>query len=192
MSAFAVLTAEFGVRVASDLVAMSVLMFGLFYRRYRDKELATSAALFNIFIFAVLAMLSEAHISVKTGFGLFAILALFTLRSEPLTKLEITYFFGSISIAVICSVQGAPLPLMGAAITLVVVGAYVIDHPRMLHSVGAIKLTLDRIEKDDLSDSARTCARLSTLLGVHVLSYQITAMDYINDTARANVYYRKH
>jgi hypothetical protein len=190
MSNFDALTAEFGVRVAVDLCAMTTLLFGLYYRRYRDKELVTAAALFNVFVFAVLAMLTEAHISVKTGFGLFAILALFTLRSEQLSKLEIAYFFGSISIAVICSVQGA-LPLMGATVCLVVIGAWILDHPRILYAVGSIKVTLDRIEKDTLADAAGMCKRLSQLLGVEVLSYQITAMDYINDTARANVYFRK-
>jgi hypothetical protein len=190
MSAFEILTPEFGLRVSVDLCAMSTLLFGLYYRRYRDKELVTAAALFNIFVFAVLAMLTEAHISVKTGFGLFAILALFTLRSEQLSKLEIAYFFGSISIAVICSVQGA-LPLMAAMVCLVVLGTWVLDHPRILRAVGSTKVTLDRIEQDTLSDTPAMCARLSKLLGVEVLSYQITAMDYINDTARANVYFRK-
>ncbi|WP_426038399.1 DUF4956 domain-containing protein [Cypionkella sp. TWP1-2-1b2] len=48
--------------------------------------------------------------SVAAGFGLFAILALFTLRSEPITKIEIAYFFGSIALAVITAVQGTVLP----------------------------------------------------------------------------------
>jgi hypothetical protein len=32
---------------------------------------------------------------------------------------------------------------------------------------------------------------LSTRLGVDVMSYQITALDYINDMARLNVFFRK-
>jgi hypothetical protein len=191
MSTALALSPEIGVRIGVDLLAVSVLMFGLYYRRYRDKELTTAASMFNVFVFAVLAILQTSSLSKTAGFGLFAILALFTLRSEPITKLEIAYFFASISIAVVCSIQTAPMPLVIIAVMLVLLGAYVIDHPRILRSVGSLKITLDRIEKEALADSAGTCKRLSQLLGVQVLSYQIIALDYINDTARANVYFRK-
>ena len=46
---------ELPIRLAIDLVAMVILVFGLYYRRYRDKELVTTAALFNVFFFAVLS-----------------------------------------------------------------------------------------------------------------------------------------
>ena len=45
-------------RMGVDVVAMTLLVFGMFYRRYRDKELATAASMFNIFTFAVLSILS--------------------------------------------------------------------------------------------------------------------------------------
>ena len=74
--------AELLARFMIDIAAMGVLIFGLYYRRYRDRELATTASMFNIFAFAVLTILSSVEFSVAAGFGLFAILALFsrTLR----------------------------------------------------------------------------------------------------------------
>lgn len=178
-------------RLAIDLAAMLTLVFGLYYRRYRDKELVTAAALFNVFIFSVLSVLSNVEFGLAAGFGLFAILAMFTLRSEPIGKTEITYFFGSVAIAVICSVQGTSLGFAGAIATLVVVGAWAIDHPKVLRSVDGIRITLDKIDGCALSDPVAMRAELSQRLGVQVMSYQITALDYINDMARINVYYRK-
>lgn len=178
-------------RIGIDLAAMLLLVFGLYYRRYRDKELVTAAALFNVFIFAVLTVLSQVEFGLAAGFGLFAILAMFTLRSEPIGKTEITYFFGSVAIAVICSVQGTTLPLVGAVSALVVAGAWAIDHPRVLPSVDGIRITLDKIDRHVLSDPAAMRADLSQRLGVQVMTYQITALDYINDMARINVFYRK-
>ena len=109
-------------RFAIDLVGMTLLVFGMYYRRYRDNELATSAALFNIFNFAVLTVLSAVNFSVAAGFGLFAILALFTLRSEPLSKSEMTYFFGSIAIAVISSIQGTTIPFAALTVLFLLLG----------------------------------------------------------------------
>jgi hypothetical protein len=178
-------------RLGIDLVAMLLLVFGLYYRRYRDKELVTAAALFNVFIFSVLSVLSQVEFGLAAGFGLFAILAMFTLRSEPIGKTEITYFFGSVAIAVICSVQGTTLPFVTAITALVVVGAWAIDHPRVLQSVDGIRITLDKIDMHALSDPKAMRTDLSLRLGVDVLSYQITALDYINDMARLHVFYRK-
>ncbi|KAF0675310.1 DUF4956 domain-containing protein [Profundibacterium mesophilum] len=178
-------------RFGIDIVAMTALIFGLYYRRYRDKELVTAASLFNVFAFGVLTILSSVEFSLAAGFGLFAILALFTLRSEQISKIEITYFFGSVAIAVICSIHGTTLPFVLVVVGFVLLGAYVFDHPRILKSVDGIKITLDKIDPDTLSDPAKMRAGLSERLGVEVMSYQILALNYITDMAQINVYYRK-
>jgi Domain of unknown function (DUF4956) len=179
------------IRFAINIAGMLILIFGLFYPRYRDKELVTAASMFNVFVFGVLTVLSSVEFSLAAGFGLFAILALFTLRSEQISKIEITYFFGSIAIAVICSVQGTTLPYVAAITVAVVLLAYILDHPGILRSAHGVKITLDKIDRDALSDPERTRQALSTRLGVDVMSYQITALDYITDMARINVFYRK-
>jgi hypothetical protein len=178
-------------RFALNVLAMTLLVFGLYYTRYRDKELVTAASLFNIFAFGVLTILGSVEFSLAAGFGLFAILALFTLRSEQITKIEITYFFGAVAIAVICSIQGTTLSFVAIVVSLVLLGAYVFDHPRLLKSVDGIKITLDKIEHDALSNPTKMRADLSARLGVEVMSYQITALNYITDMAQISVFYRK-
>ena len=54
-----------------------------------------------------------------------------------------------------------------------------------------IKITLDKIEEHSLSDPKAMRADLSQRLGVVVMSYQIVSLDYVNDVARINVFYRK-
>lgn len=182
---------ELLLRFVIDIAAMTFLVFGLYYQRYRDKELVITAAMFNIFSFAVLSILSIVEFSIAAGFGLFAILALFTLRSEQISKTEITYFFGSIAIAVICSIQGTTIPFVIIILLPVLLGAFVIDHPKMLSSVHGVKVTLDRIDTEALSDPELMRTKLSDRLGVDVMYFQITSLDYINDMARINVFYKK-
>ncbi|MCC7281373.1 MAG: DUF4956 domain-containing protein [Acetobacteraceae bacterium] len=191
MTMLSVIRPELVVRFAIDVLAMAILVFGLYYRRYRDKELTAAAALFNIFAFGVLTILGAVEFSVAAGFGLFAILALFTLRSEPITKIEIAYFFGAIALAVISAVKGTDLAFVAIVAGLVVVGAWLVDHPKILASVDGIRITLDKIDHGALSDPVRMKAELSKRLGVSVMSYQITALDYVSDMARINVFYRK-
>lgn len=181
---------ELAIRFALNALAMICLMFGMFYRRYRDKELATTAAMFNIFAFAVLTILSSVEFSIAAGFGLFAILALFSLRSEQISKIEISYFFGSIAIAVICSVLGTGLGLVALIVVFVLVAAWILDHPSILSTASAAKLTLDRIDAQVLSDPENMCAFLSERLGVDVMHFQVNELNYVNDMARITVFYR--
>lgn len=178
-------------RFAINTGAILILLFGFYYRRYRDKELVTTAAMFNIFAFCVLTVLSQVNFSVSAGFGLFAILALFSLRSEQISKIEITYFFGSISLAVISAVHGTELSFVIFIAAMILLGAYVFDHPLLLRSAAGVKITLDKIDAHSLSNPAMMRADLSSRLGVEVVSYNILALDYINDMARVDVFFRK-
>lgn len=181
---------ELALRFFINTAAMVCLVFGLFYRRYHDKELATTAAMFNVFAFAVLTILSSVEFSIAAGFGLFAILALFSLRSEQISKIEISYFFGSIAIAVICSVLGTGLGLVALIVVFVIVAAWLLDHPAILQSADSAKLTLDRIDAHMLADPERMRADLSDRLGVDVMGFQVIDVNYVNDLARLNVFYR--
>ena len=141
--------------------------------------------------FAVLTVLSSVEFSIAAGFGLFAILALFSLRSEQISKIEISYFFGSIAIAVICSVLGTDLVFVCLIVTFVLIGAWILDHPRILQTASGAKLTLDRIDAHVLSDPEQTRVELSKRLGVEVMTFQVIELNYVNDLARINVFYRK-
>ncbi len=181
------------IRFVINIAAMLILVFGIYYHRYRNKELVTAASLFNVFAFGVLTILSSVEFSLAAGFGLFAILALFTLRSEPLEKVEITYFFGSIAIAVICSVHGTSLEFVSSVIAMLLLGAYVLDHPHLLRAGDGIKvkITLEKIDTDALSNPDKMLAGLSRRLGVEVISYRIDFLNYVNDMVGITAFYRK-
>lgn len=182
---------ELLLRFCIDIVAALVLILGMYYRRHHDKELVTTAVMFNFAAFGVLTILTSVNFGVAAGFGLFAILALFRLRSEQFNKVEISYFFCSVALAVVCSVQGTTLPFVVAVVAFLLAGAYVLDHPRVLHSVDGVKITLDKIDHRALSDVNATRADLGQRLGVEVIYYEIKSFDYVNETARINVFYRK-
>ena len=61
----------------------------------------------------------------------------------------------------------------------------------LLRSAAGVKITLDKIDAHSLSDPALMRADLSARLGVEVVSYNILALDYINDMARVDVFFRK-
>jgi hypothetical protein len=175
-----------------NVAATVALNFGIYFRRYHDKELVVTSSLFNIFIFFVLTTLSAANIGVSAGFGLFAFLAMFTMRSEQLTKSEMTYLFGSVAIAVVCAVSGHSLINAALTVSLIVVAVYLIDHPHVLSQFTSTKVTLDRIDLELLNNPPEMRKSLSNRLGVSVMNFQVTQLDYINDMVKLNVYFRQN
>jgi hypothetical protein len=182
---------DLGLRFAINIAAMAVLIFGLYYRRHGDRILASTAAMFNVFAFVVLGKLSSVEFGLAAGFGLFAILALFNLRSEQIGRIEIAYFFGSIAIAVICSIQGSPIINVIALATLALASVYVIDHPALLRGSRAVTVTLDRIDPHLLADPDAMKNVLSERLGVHVTGFEIVSLNFVNELAIINLTYNK-
>ena len=188
MSSFETLT-DLGLRFLINALGMAVLIFGFYYRRHGDRILATTAAMFNLFAFAVLGKLSSIEFSLSAGFGLFAILALFSLRSEQLGRIEIAYFFGSIAMAVICSVGGTDVITLVVLASLVLIGVYVVDHPALMRGSRAVKVTLDRIDPHLLSDRDAMQTILSERLGVRVRGFEIISLNQVNECAVVSLTY---
>jgi hypothetical protein len=170
---------------------MAILIFGFYYRRHGDRVLATTAAMFNIFAFAVLGKLASVEFSLAAGFGLFAILALFNLRSEQIGRIEIAYFFGAIAIAVICSIGGSNYAYLMALSVITLASIWVVDHPAMMKGSRAVTVTLDSIAPELLTDSDAMKRILDGRLGVTVTGYEIISMNYVNDLAVVSLTYQK-
>ncbi len=180
---------ELAIRFVINIVAMLIFIFGMFYRRHRDKELATTAAIFNIFSFGVLSVLSAVEFNLAAGFGLFAILALFSLRSEQIDKIEISYFFGAVGLAVICSVIGTTHNFVIGIVTILLIAVYLIDHPKFMRSTVLMKVTLDRIDPHIFASPERMRKELAERFGVSVMSYRVRSINYVNELAMIDVYY---
>lgn len=180
-----------GIRFGINILALSILIFALYYPRHGDRTLASTASMFNIFAFAVLAKLSSVEFSLAAGFGLFAILALFSLRSEQIGRIEISYFFGAIAIAVICSVGGTPLVNVVVIAALVLIGVYVVDHPSILPGSRAVMVTLDQIDPHLLSEESEMSRILSERLGVRVKGFEIVSVNFVNELAVVSLTYEK-
>lgn len=181
--------ADLAVRFVINGIALAILIFGLYYPRHGDRTLATTAAIFNVFAFGVLAKLSSVEFSLAAGFGLFAILALFSLRSEQIGKIEIAYFFGAIGIAVMCSIGGTAFIEVIAITGCVLAGVYVVDHPKLLRGSRAVTITLDHIDPSLLSDREAMQRVLTERLGVRVKGFEIISLNFVNELAVISLTY---
>ncbi len=176
-----------------DILAVIALSYGIYFRRYYDRDAATASVLFNVFIFAVITVFLELEsgISVGFGFGLFAILSLITLRSEPLTKTDITFFFGSLVLALVNALAISNFGLVLVINIVILATAWIVDHPKLLQGIQNTKITLDHIPEAILQNNPQAIKNLSTMFGVDVVTYRVIAIDKVKDTAQLEIAYKK-
>lgn len=169
----------------ADIVAIGVLVFGLFLPRNHRPELIVALLTVNIGVLAVASALTTATIGAGLGLGLFGILSIIRLRSEELAQSEVAYYFAALTLGLLGGLDQSPtwvdLALMAAVLVAVGVG----DSPRISRRPHTQQLLLDRAFA---SESALT-AHLAAYLGATILSAKVIRTDVVNDTTLVDVRY---
>ncbi|MFT4261796.1 MAG: DUF4956 domain-containing protein [Nocardioides sp.] len=170
----------------ADVIAICVLVFGLFLPRHRRPEMIVAFLTTNVGVLAVSAALSASTIGAGIGLGLFGILSIIRLRSEELAQHEIAYYFASLALGLLGGLSAGTswtdLGLMAAILVAIAVG----DHPRIASRPESQELLLDRA----LTDRAGIIAHLEGLLSTRVVSVRVIRTDLVNDTTLVSVRHR--
>jgi uncharacterized protein DUF4956 len=175
--------AGFGARFGLDLLALSLLMWAVHRRHGARRDLMSVVACFNIGLFVVLTAISSATSATAIGFGLFAMLSIIRLRSEPFSNTELGVFFAGLVLALVNGVQGIPLPLTGALNVIILAAVALGDHPVFGPVPKSREITLDCIHDDD----AALRADLEHRLGVRVVDFTILECDYVREVTRLTI-----
>jgi Domain of unknown function (DUF4956) len=173
------------IRLAIDVAAAGALVYGVFLPRHRRMDLVVVYALFNIGVFLALVVIAGGEVSMGVGFGLFAVLSIIRLRSEPFSNRELAYFFVALVIALVCAIDlGSPV-YAGALAGAALVAAWAIDHPRMSRPTRRLEVTLELV----FSDREALRRHLEERLNARVTDVAVLELDYVRETTRAEVRY---
>jgi hypothetical protein len=168
---------------ALDIVAVSVLAFGLYFPRHRRKDLVVSYLGVNIGVLAVAEALTSANVGAGLGLGLFGVLSIIRLRSFELDQQEVAYYFVALSLGVLGGIAITPDWLAPALMVAMLVAVYVGDHPRLFGRYRVQSVTLDAA----YADERLLVARLEELLGGRVHRVTVRRIDLVNDTTSVEV-----
>ena len=172
--------------IAFDLLAISVLAYGVYFARHRRRDMLIAYMALNVGIMAVTVVLSSASVAAGLGLGLFGVLSIIRLRSSALTQEEVAYFFASLALGLIAGLQPSPAwvaPLVG---TLIVAVMYVADHPRLYAHNRQQTVTLDTA----ITNEAELDRRLAGLLGADIQKVNVVELDLVRDVTVVDVRYR--
>jgi hypothetical protein len=174
---------DFLARLGLDLVAIALFTALIGLMRDGRHDLFMVCLCFNVGLFVVLTVIAASASATAIGFGLFAMLSIIRLRSEPFTNQELGYFFTAIVLALINGVIKDDLPLAVMLDAIVLAGVLIADHPGRGPSPQRRDITLDCIHTDD----AALRADLAHRLGVRIIDFTIIEIDYVRDVTRLQI-----
>ena len=174
---------DLALRLAIDLAAAAALVYGLFHPRHRRMDLVVVYALFNVGVFLALSVIAAGEVSMGVGFGLFAVLSIVRLRSEPFSNRELAYFFVALVIALVCAIDLGSPAYAGLLAGVALLAAWAIDHPRVSRPSRRLEVTLDRAFGDDEALREHLRERLRAPL----LEVTVREIDYVRETTRVEV-----
>jgi hypothetical protein len=173
---------------AIDLIAVSVLVFGLYFPRHRRRDLVVAYLGVNVGVLAVSGALTESTVGAGLGLGLFGVLSIIRLRSTELDQHEVAYYFSALALGLLGPLAASTPALAISLMVLILVVIYLGDHPRLFRAYQRQTLVLDAAYLDQVA----LVAHLEQLLGARVHKVGIERIDLVNDTTVVEVRFSQH
>lgn len=174
------------IAIGADIVAITVLAYVVYYRRYFRRDLVLAYVALNVGVLSVTTLLSSSPAGAGLGLGLFGILSIIRLRSSSITQEEVAYYFVSLAMGLVSGLHPDPVWLAPALSVLLVGIMYVADHPRFAPTTYRQTVTLDVA----YPDHETLKAALEVLLGAKVLHVVVQDLDMVRDLTVVDVRFR--
>ena len=170
-----------------DIVAISLLTFGLYFPRHRRKDLVVAFLGINIAVLGVTQALASASVSVGLGLGLFGALSIVRLRSSELDHEEVAYYFAALALGLIGGIEITPMWMTPTLMAAVVAAIFVGDHPSLFGRYRNQTITLDTAFTNEVA----LTSHLEKLLDAKMRRVTVRRIDLVNDTTLVEVRYER-
>ena len=180
-------------RLGLDLIVVIIIMRLIYYPIYRERNYLFTSVTVNIAVFLICFLLSGVKLELGFAFGLFAVFSIIRYRTEQIPIRHMTYLFVSIILGVINSIYNKKISHVEVlfANTIVVMVILLLEKQFIQHD-GLMRIT--RYEKIDLikpENHGELLHDLRERTGLNVYEVQVERVNFLNDTARLNVFYKK-
>lgn len=171
-----------------DLVAIALLVYPLYFRRYRRKDMLLALVGVNVGVVGLTFMLAHTPLARTTGLGLglIGVLRIIRLRSAEASFEEIAYFLIALALGLLCGTKPDPTwltPVVAFALLAVV---FVVDHPGINRNYRHQEMLLDRA----FANEGDLITHLSDLLNADIFRATVRRLDIVHDTTLVDVRYR--
>ncbi|WPF67040.1 MULTISPECIES: DUF4956 domain-containing protein [unclassified Corynebacterium] len=168
---------------ALDVLAISVLVFAIYFPRHRRTDLVVAFLGVNIGVFGVATTLASHEVGMGLGMGLFGVLSIIRLRSSQISQTEVAYYFAALAIGLVAGLSSTPSVTDVAVIVAIVAVLALADSRWFTGRSTSQEVMVERA----IADRAELVEHLEQTLGARVLGVKVIRLDCVNDTTWVSV-----
>ena len=172
--------------IVCDVVAVLLLVFGLYFPRHRRRDMIPALLGIYVALLGITMTLTRTEVNLGLGVGLFGVLSIIRLRSNELGQQEIAYYFTALALGLLAGMPIDPVWATPTLMAAILIAMFIGDHPQLFADSRSKTLTLDRayVDEKELSE------RLESLINGEILKINVRRVDLINDSTVVNVRYK--
>ncbi len=169
--------------IVSNAIAVLLLVFGLYFPRYRRKEMVVAILGINVGVLSVAMVLANAEVTAGLGLGLFGVLSIIRLRSQELDQEEVVYYFSALALGLLGGIAVEPAWLTPTLMLSILIALFIGGHPKLFGASRSQTVVLDAA----ITNEGELRERLEELLGGSVHRMKVRRVDLVNDTTMVDV-----
>ena len=174
-----------------NLVAVLVLMRGIYYRYSTDRDSLRGLTMFGLGVFLVAHLLHNIEMSMGFAFGLFAVFSMLRYRTESIPIRDMTYLFLVIVIALITAVVPAePLEILLIDM-LICLLARLAETSLLAPRTYSKRVIYENIENIKPENHQQLIEDLKARTGLDIYRFEIDDIDLLRDIATLRVFYHE-
>lgn len=183
------LTFPFIFRLFINIVSISILCYGCYYRLNKNANVAGSFLLFGVGIFIITKLLHGVDMSMEFAFGLFAVFTMLRYRTDTISIKEMTYLFLVTAIALLTAVSSLSIIELVILNGLICFIAFIVDIQFLRSRYRVQTVSYERIDYIKPENRSMLFEDLRIRTGLNVVDVEINHIDFLKDTAELKVKY---
>lgn len=178
-------------RLAVDLAFVSIVVFGVYYRLYRGRELAFTYLVFNVITFSLCMLLQRVPMGLGFALGLFAVFGILRYRTEAIRMRDLTYLFIAIGLGILNGVTSESVSFAElVAVNGLIAAATAFELLPRSRSRASTPMLYDNLRLLRPGHTEELHADVAARTGLDVIRVQINSVDMLRDAAEVTVHYR--
>jgi hypothetical protein len=178
-------------RLTVNLVFASIVIRGVYFRLYKNREYVFTYYTFNVITFCLCLLLTKVPIELGFALGLFAVFGILRYRTEAVKIRDQTYLFIVIGLGILNAVANGRISvaeLLVVNAVIVAVTALIELSPSSRSEQSTIML-YDRLDLLKPGSEGELYCDLIARTGLRVQRVSVRRVDMLRDAAEVEVFY---
>lgn len=171
--------------LALDLTFASLVIWGTYYRLYRNREYVFTYLLFNTITFFLCMLLRRASIELGMSLALFGVFGILRYRTDQIRTRELTYLFIVIGIGLLNAIAVGSVSLVELLLTNTVIAGLTIglEHRFSRPRERAVPMLYDQLALLQPGSEEQLLTDLRRRTGLVALRVEVMRVDFLRDAA---------